>query len=173
MPDNGDIRSLSGLRQGLLDGDNNSCLSICGRLPAPDALLRLRDERVDGRRELVLGKEARRRSVVFAEIRDDALAAEPKPVSQNLRGIALFAFADCENVAHPSHPRAGCDYVHAGSAALVERPIGNRDTRIDRDIRMGDEENRGHRTLPLSPAPAPAPRYRSTTVLCRRHSLRR
>jgi hypothetical protein len=88
VPDNGDVRTLSDLRQGLLDGDNNSCLSIRGRLPAPDPLLRLRDERVDGRRELVLGKEARRRSVVFAEIRDDALAAEPKPVSQNLRGIA-------------------------------------------------------------------------------------
>ena len=83
--------------------------------------------------KLVFGKEARRRSVVFAE---------PKCVSENLRCAVRFALAACENAAHSSRPRAGCHCVHARSAALVERPIGNRDARIDRDVRMGDEENR-------------------------------
>jgi hypothetical protein len=39
--------------------------------------------------------------------------------------------------------------IHARSAALVERPIGYRDVRVDRDIGMGDEENRRHRLLTL------------------------
>jgi hypothetical protein len=66
-----------------------------------------------------------------------------------LRRVAGFPLAARENAVHPSGPRAGCHRVHARSAALVERPIGYRDARIDRDIRMGDEENPRHRSLPL------------------------
>jgi len=34
--------------------------------------------------------------------------------------------------------------VHACSSAHIERPIGNWDARINRDIRVGDEEHRWH-----------------------------
>jgi hypothetical protein len=40
--------------------------------------------------------------------------------------------------------------MHPRSAALVERPIRNRDARVDHDIRMRDEENCRHR---ISPSP--------------------
>jgi hypothetical protein len=100
--------------------------------------------RVDGRLKLVFGKKACCRSVGFAEASDNAVAAKPKLVSENLRGLARLALAACENAAHPFRPSAGCHRVHARSTAPVERPIGNRDVRIDRDIGMGDEENRRH-----------------------------
>jgi hypothetical protein len=37
--------------------------------------------------------------------------------------------------------------MHPRSTALVERPISNRDARVDHDIWMRDEENRRHRIL--------------------------
>jgi len=39
------------------------------------------------------------------------------------------------------------DRTLAEALALVERPIGYRDGRVDRDISMGGEENRRHRLL--------------------------
>jgi hypothetical protein len=38
MHDNGDVHMVKGLGHGLLNGSDNSCLGIGGRLPAPDAL---------------------------------------------------------------------------------------------------------------------------------------
>jgi hypothetical protein len=38
---------------------------------------------------------------LFAEVRDDTVAAQPKSISENLRRVARFAFAACENAGTP------------------------------------------------------------------------
>jgi hypothetical protein len=65
----------------------------------------LREERVDGRLELVFAKKARRRSVVFTEVRDDAVAVEPKPISEDLRRVAGFALACSRKCGAPLWPK--------------------------------------------------------------------
>src|SRR5580704_19447500 len=102
-------------------------------------------ERVGRRFEFLFWEVSRRRSVVLTEIIDDAVVAEPEPISEYLCGVAGFALVAREDAAHPSCPGMGDHRPPAGLAALVERPFGNRHARIDSDIRMGDEENRRHR----------------------------
>jgi hypothetical protein len=132
------------LRHDLPDGANNPRLGIYCRLPASDAGLRLSKKRVDRRFELLLWEVTRRRPVILAEAIDDAISAEPEPVSEDLRSISRFALAAGENAAHPPCPRIGCHCAQACSAALIERPIGNRDARINCDIGVGDKEHHRH-----------------------------
>jgi len=79
MTDNGQV-AVGGLRHDLLDGANNPRLGNDRRLPASDALLGVSKERVGGRLEFLLRKVTRRRSVILAEVVDDAVAVEPKRV---------------------------------------------------------------------------------------------
>ncbi|HMD65651.1 MAG TPA: hypothetical protein VKG22_03250 [Stellaceae bacterium] len=144
MTDNGQVAIIGSLRHDLLDGANNSRLGIYCRLPASDAGFRLSKKRVDRRFELLLRQVTRRRAVILAEAIDHPVSAEPEPVSEDLRSISRFALAAGEDAAHPPCPRIGCRCAQACSAALIERPIGNRDARINCDIRVGDEEHRRH-----------------------------
>lgn len=144
MTDNGQVAIIGSLRHDLPDGANNPRLCIYCRLPASDAGLRLSKRRVDRRFELSLWEVTRRRPVILAEAIDDAVSAEPEPVSEDLRSIARFALATGEDAAHPPCPRIDCHCAQACSAALIERPIGNRDARINCDIRVGDKEHRRH-----------------------------
>jgi hypothetical protein len=101
MTDNGQVAIIGSLRHDLPDGANNPRLGIYCRLPAPDAGLRLSKKRVDRRFELLLWEVTRRRPVILAEAIDDAISAEPEPVSEDLRSISRFALAAGENAAHP------------------------------------------------------------------------
>jgi hypothetical protein len=145
VTDNGQDVIAEGLRNDLLDGANDPRLSIYGRLPASDAGLWLSKERVDGRFEFLLWEVTRRRSVVLTQAINDAVSAEPEPVSEDLCPVSRLALAAGEDVAHPACPGMGYHRSHACSPALVERPVGNRDAGINRDIRVGDEEHRRHR----------------------------
>jgi hypothetical protein len=114
------------------------------RLPASDAGLRLSKERIDQRLELSLREVTCRRSVILAEIIDDTVPAEPEPVGEDLRPLSCFAFATGKDTAHLFEPRGGYHCAHTRSAALVEWPIGDRNARLNHDIRVGDKENHRH-----------------------------
>jgi len=142
MTDNGQVAITGSLHHDLPDGANNPCLGIYCRLPASDTGLRLSKKRVDRRVELLFREVTRRRSVILAEAIDDAVSAEPEPVSEYLCSVSRLALVTREDTADVPHPRMSHHRLHACTAALVERPIGNGHLRINRDIRVGDEENR-------------------------------
>jgi hypothetical protein len=123
---------------------NDPRLSICRRLPASDANLRLSKERIHHRFELSLREVTRRRSVILAEIVDDSVPAEPEPISEDLRSVSRFALAAGKNAAHLFDPNGGCHCAHTCSTARIEWPIGNRNAQFNHDIRVGDEKNRRH-----------------------------
>jgi hypothetical protein len=106
--------------------------------------LRLSKERINHCLELLLGEVARRRSVILAEAINDAVPVQSKPVSGELCHVSRFALAAGEDMAHAAYPRRGRHRLPACSPAHIEWPIGNRDARINRDIRVGDEEHRRH-----------------------------
>src|SRR5580704_15808873 len=64
-------------------------------------------ERVGRRFEFLFWEVSRRRSVVLTEIIDDAVVAEPEPISEYLCGVAGFALVAREDAAHPSCPGMG------------------------------------------------------------------
>jgi len=142
VADNCQVAVVGGFRQNLLDGANNPRLGNARRLPASDALLWVSKERVGRRLEVLLRKVTRRRSVILAEVVDDAVAVEPERVRENLCPLSRLSLAARENATHSSRPRPSRYCLHACSAALVERPIGDRDIGINCYIRVGDEENR-------------------------------
>src|SRR5205814_7212705 len=87
MTDDGQV-IVGGLRHDLLDGANNPRLGYDRRLPASDALLGVSEERVGRRLELLLCKVPRRRSVILAEVVDDAVSVEPERVREDLCPVA-------------------------------------------------------------------------------------
>jgi hypothetical protein len=151
VPDNGNVANIGGLRHELLDCVNDTRLGIRGGLPASDAGLRLSKERLGRRFKLLLREVTRRRSVILAEVINDAIR-EPEPVGEDLCPLSRFALAAAEDATHPSYPGIGRHRAQPCTASLVERPIGNRDARINRDVRVGDKENRRHlvTAFPLS-----------------------
>jgi hypothetical protein len=106
--------------------------------------LRLGEERINRCLELLLSEVACRRSVILAKAISDAVPVQSKPVSEELCRVSRFALAAGEDMARAAGPRKGCHRLHACSTARIERPIGNWVARIDRDIRVGDEEHRWH-----------------------------
>jgi hypothetical protein len=102
------------------------------------------EERIGCSFELVFGEKARRRSVVFVEVRDDPVIVEPKPISRKLCRLARFSLVAREYATHRSYPRTTCHRVHARSAALFERPIGYWDARVYHHIQVRNEESSRH-----------------------------
>jgi hypothetical protein len=144
VPNDGNVAIVGGSGYYPFDRVNDPRLGVCRGLPASNSGLLLGKKRVNRCLELLLGEVARRRSVILAEAINDAVSVQSKPVSEELCRVSPFALAGGEDMAHAARPRRGCHRLHACSPARIEWPIGNRDARIDRDIRVGDEEHHWH-----------------------------
>jgi hypothetical protein len=144
MADNRQVAIAGGLRHDPVNRVNNTRLSICRRLPASNAGLRLSKEGIDHRFELLFREVTGRRSVILAQVIDDQVSSEPEPVSEDLRPLSRFAFAACKDAAHLFDPRRGDHCAHTRSTALIEWPIGDRNARVNHDIWVGNDENRRH-----------------------------
>jgi hypothetical protein len=144
VPNNGDVAIVGGLRDDLFDRVNDPRLGICRGLPASNAGLRLGKKRINRCLELLLSEVARRGSGVLAEAINHAVSVQSKLVGKELCRVSRFALAAGEDLAHAACPRRSRHRSHACSPARIEWPIGNRDARVNRDIRVGDEEHRWH-----------------------------
>jgi hypothetical protein len=129
------------LLQNLSDRADDPALRRDRSFPAPDTCFWVGKERVGSHLKLSAGEVARCRSVTFAEIINDTVSTEPESFGQDFSGVSCLALAACKNATDDFDPVGTRQRAHTCSATFIERPIRNRDARINCNIRVGDEEN--------------------------------
>jgi hypothetical protein len=84
VPDNYNVCWLGGLRNSLFNRADDARLRIRRGLPALYPLLGMREECINGRVKLLFGEETRRRAIILAEVRYDAVTVVTKSLSEDL-----------------------------------------------------------------------------------------